>query len=81
MHFGILKTKNKNKTKNKGVEAAVQFSEFGHEIPVHCGNPEDDMHTIDTCIPVVHALFFFTNGHSLSGISSFFDTIAETKSV
>ena len=26
--------------------------------PVHCGNLKDDRQTIDTCIPVVHALFF-----------------------
>ena len=27
--------------------------------PVLCRNPEDDRQTIDTYIPVVHALFFF----------------------
>ena len=27
------------------------------KFPVHWGNPEDDRQTIDTCIPIVHALF------------------------
>ena len=50
--------------------------------PVHCGNPKDDRQTIDTCIPVVHALFFFPLINILSGgISSFSIIIAETKNV
>ena len=73
--FGILKKKKKHK-KNKGVGWQCSSQSLAMKSPVHCGNPEDDMQTNDTCtcIPVVHALFFFfTNQHLLSGISSFFD--------
>ena len=48
--------------------------------PVHCENPKDDRQTIDTCIPVVHALFSLIDILS-GGISSFSIIIAETKSV
>ena len=78
LEFRRKKTKRKNKNNKpkkkttKGVGVAVQL-EFGHEIPCALPKPEDDMQTIDTCIPVVHALFFFTNRHLLRGISSFFD--------
>ena len=49
--------------------------------PVHCKNPKDDMQTIDTCIPVVHARFFSLIDILSGGISSFSKIIAETKSV
>ena len=49
--------------------------------PVHCGNPKDDRQNIDTCIPVVHALFFSLIDILSGGIPSFSIMIAETKSV
>ena len=53
----------------------MQFSAFGHE------NPKDDRQTIDTCIPVVHALFFSLIDILSGGIFSFSIIIAETKRV
>ena len=44
--------------------------------PVHCGNPKDERQTIDTCIPVVHALFFSLIDILSGGISSFSIIIA-----
>ena len=44
--------------------------------PVHCGNPKDDRQTIDTCIPVVYALFFSLIDIHSGGISSFSIIIA-----
>ena len=49
--------------------------------PVHCKNPEDDMQTIDTCIPVVHAHFFSLIDILSGRISSFSIIIAETKNL
>ena len=48
--------------------------------PVHCGNPKDDRQSIDTLIPVVHALFFSLIDILSGGISYFSIIIAETKS-
>ena len=48
---------------------------------VHCGNPTDDRQSIDTCIPVVHALFFSLIDILSGGNSYFSIIIAETKSV
>ena len=47
--------------------------------PVHCGNPKDDRQTIDTCIPVVHSLFFSLIDILSGGIFSFSIIIAEKK--
>ena len=46
------------------------------ESPVHCGNPKDNRQTIDTCIPVVQALFFSLIDILSGGISSFSIIIA-----
>ena len=59
----------------------MQFSAFSHEIPCALRNTKDDRQTIDTCIPVVHALFFSLIDILSGGIFSFSIIIAETKSV
>ena len=62
-----------------GRQCSSQYSAM--KSPVHCGNPADHRLTIDTCIPVVHALFFSLIDILSGRISSFSIKIAETKSV
>ena len=82
--FGIVKkkqTKQKQNKKQGGWGWQCSSQSLVIKSPVHCGNPEDDMQTIDTCIPVVHALFFPLIDIFSAGFPLFSITIAETKSV
>ena len=56
-----------------GEGGQCSFKRSAMKSPVHCGNPEDDRQTIDTCIPAVHALFFHLSTFTQAGFPLFFD--------